>query len=228
MSCYLPFEAASEDAAIIQGRRDGERWAMIASRLDRSPNSISLRFYHHLLNKTLREELQQYREFTSAEDQVILRGREEGSTLRDIARRLGRSLSSVEKRYGRSLRPGSQTGDPADAAWKTPYTAAQIRELLRLREEEGVSFNEIARRMGRNARSLARLYFAHRPYRNPNQWYTTAKDERLFELRQSEGSTWASIARQMSPRTMRSVLHRYHRILENFSNVGSNKGEKFQ
>ena len=174
------FTDAEEDA-LLQMREEQELpWDTIAlsfpgrSSIDVEEhyNTLALKYLgseHVAPSRTrVKQPSRSYAPYTFEDDELLIKLREkDGLSWRSLAEHFpGRTCASLQKRYVRDLAKSKATPDNWSAArasaapQPTKYTSAEDATLVRLREVQGLSWDQIALQLpGRSATSIANRYF---------------------------------------------------------------------
>jgi len=196
-----------EDVEKLQQlRSEGNRFASIASTLQRSVNAVTNK-YHSILGET-RAAKHGKRYFTDAEDKLIMNLRESGALFPDISAALPqpRLPSVIRNRLMRLKHPATAKCRPKGSKGRS-WLASDDETLLALRGQQQLSWSEIQTHLP--GFSLTSLMTRHNRLVGPrvkhtSRPYTREEDEMLVRLRR-EGLTWPEVQAAMPSRSPRRL-----------------------
>lgn len=178
---------AAEDALILRHQRNGETWDAIASKINRTAKGAQMRFYD-LVPESERNGYETRNLFSSAQDLVILRLKDiENRSFRYIGRQLGRISGSVRDRYEvLSFSQSNVHHETKRSAASHQFSRFEDSEIIRLMQQHHVHSRDIARHLGRTARSVRPRYRYHlsdtplnRKFPTPRNLYSKVEDAHL-------------------------------------------------
>lgn len=147
----------AEDEKFKQLRSEGMTFRQISTKVGRSVDACTARYYNYLSHDIPRSDQGQGKRNDRRTNPLSLKVFEwvqQGRLLADIAKELGVSSRTVRSRYNDVCPPHLRESLEKSRVTHLPYTSAD-NELILRRTSQGVSRTAIAAELGRNRRSLS-------------------------------------------------------------------------
>ncbi len=213
-----------DDQLLTELKEKGLSWPEIAEHFPgRTPKSLEARYYSvtQWMTETHRAQRQGGHRWTPAQDRLLIELREEkrlpwGKIVESFP---NRSRGSVQVRYD-LLKKSENTPPPARKKHHI-YTPAEDQLLIELRDEAGLSWNQIVKSFPERSVAALRLRYVMLkrkttvPFQAPRQRgppFTPADDQLLIELKEEQGLTWNQINKAFPGRSRGTLQLRYQRI----------------
>src|SRR5260370_471869 len=117
--------------------------------------------------------------YSAKEDCIIRQDWKAGVSIRDTARKLGRSECAVQQRARNTLNLKRRNRNP-------PFTAKEDRSICR-DWQDGMSTRDIACKLGRNEESVHQRAYKTLNLRRYTHFYYTAEEDRIIRQDWQEG-----------------------------------------